>query len=230
MTGAAVADSPEILARFHGQLDLVGIVAKQMSRRVGHAVTLDDLQSFGHEGLLHAARSFDPDHGVPFRRWANLRIKGAIIDGLRQLGNLPRRLYRELASIEAADRVLAVYDEEDAARPATTPDSANDRLSEYLSGLATALSLGSVISPESLPSDDASPEEQFATAEFQARVRAVVAALPERERALIERYYFEGQTLDEAAASIGLSKSWGSRLHARAIEAILKELRRSGDT
>jgi len=223
-------DSPEVLAHFHGQLDLVAIIAKQMSRRVGHAVTLDELLSFGNEGLLRAARAFDPSHGVPFRRWANIRIKGAIIDGLRQLGTLPRRLYRELSGIEAGDRMLASYDEEDAARPATTPESANDRLTEYLGGIATAMALGSS-SPDvdSLPADDDSPEEQLAAAEFRARIREVVAQLPERERTLIERHYFAGQTLDEAAASIGLSKSWGSRLHARAIEAILKELRRTGD-
>ncbi len=225
----AMGDSPDVLARFHGQLDLVDIVAKQLSRRVGRAVTVDDLRSFGHEGLLHAARTFDPCHGVPFRRWANIRIKGAIIDGLRQVGNLPRRLYRELAAAQAGDRLLELYDEEDTARPATTADASDERLAECLTGLATALAIGASFSAESLPAGDESPEEQLGAAEFRAHVRSVVAGLPERERALIERHYFAGQTLDDAAASLGLSKSWGSRLHARAIEAIAKDLRRTGD-
>jgi DNA-directed RNA polymerase specialized sigma subunit len=43
---------------------------------------------------------------------------------------------------------------------------------------------------------------------------------------LIERHYFADETLEQAAASLGLSKSWGSRLHAHAIEAITRELRR----
>ena len=55
-----------------------------------------------------------------------------------------------------------------------------------------------------------------------------MAALPDSERTLVERHYFAGETLEQAAASIGLSKSWGSRLHARAIEAIARELRRLG--
>jgi len=50
--------------------------------------------------------------------------------------------------------------------------------------------------------------------------------LPASERTLIERHYFGDETLEQAAASVGLSKSWGSRLHARAIDAIAKELRR----
>jgi RNA polymerase sigma factor for flagellar operon FliA len=73
------------------------------------------------------------------------------------------------------------------------------------------------------------PEDLLAEAEMMARVKAVVATLPDQERTLVERHYFKGETLDEAAAGLGLSKSWGSRLHARAIESIGRELRRAGD-
>jgi RNA polymerase sigma factor for flagellar operon FliA len=73
------------------------------------------------------------------------------------------------------------------------------------------------------------PEELATTAELVARVRAIVQRLPDAERTLIERHYFGDETLDQAAASLGLSKSWGSRLHARAIERIAKEMR-SGET
>ena len=62
-----------------------------------------------------------------------------------------------------------------------------------------------------------------------ARVKQIVAGLPEKERTLVERPYFHGEQLDQAAASLGLSKSWGSRLHARAIEAIASALKSGGD-
>ena len=227
------ADSPEVLARFSAELDLVEIVSRQIARRVGSSASLDELRSFGREGLLHAARSFDPSRGVPFRRWANVRIKGAIIDGMRAWGSVPRRIYRELRAMEAGDRVLEAYDEEDAAAPATTAEGADARLSQYLAGIATAIAVGTMVaaprenvSPEG---QDVTPEDLFSDAEMLARVRQVVAGLPEQERVIVERHYFEGQQLDEAAASIGLSKSWGSRLHARAIESITLALRRGGD-
>src|SRR5258708_5557012 len=90
-------DSPEVLSRFNAEQELVDINARQLARRLERAsVTIDDLRSFGHEGLLQAARNFDASRGVPFRRWANLRIRGAMIDGVRQFGTLPRRVYREL--------------------------------------------------------------------------------------------------------------------------------------
>ncbi len=225
-------EAADVLERFHAELDLVDLIARQLGRRVSRTVSLDDLRSFGREGLLQAARSFDSSRGVPFRRWANVRIRGAMIDGLRQWGSLPRRLYRELRAIEGTDRLLEAYDEEDSANPATTPESADTRLASYLAGMATAMAVGIVTAPREsvdVESPEMSPEDLLAEAELVARVKNIVKALPEQERTLVERHYFGGDTLDDAAASLGLSKSWGSRLHARAIEAIARELRRSGD-
>src|SRR5579862_2882769 len=56
-------ESADALARFHAELDLVDLIARQLGRRVSRSVTLDELRSFGREGLLQAARSFDPALG-----------------------------------------------------------------------------------------------------------------------------------------------------------------------
>jgi RNA polymerase sigma factor for flagellar operon FliA len=221
-------DSPEVLARFESELDLVDLLARQVGRTVSFSVTLDDLRSFGREGLLRAAQTFDESRGVPFRRWANLRVRGAMIDGLRQWGHLPRRMYRDLRAAEDADNVLEQCDEEDSARPAASADAADNRLTQYMAGMATAMAMGMVASSseESAGIDDRapSPEELVGNAELLDRIRAILPTLPEKERLLIEKHYFGDKTLDEAAASLGLSKSWGSRLHARAIEAIARAL------
>jgi RNA polymerase sigma factor for flagellar operon FliA len=219
-----------VLARFHAELDLVDIVARQMGRRLAAPITLDDLRSFGREGLLKAARTFDASRGVPFRRWANVRIRGAMIDGVRQWGGLPRRVYRELRALEAGDRMLEAYDEEDPASPATTPEAADARLTAYLAGIATAIALGTMAGSPAEQIDvhgrGSTPEDLVGHAELVTHVRAILATLPAREQELIERVYFGGETLDAASASLGLSKSWGSRLHARAIESVARELRK----
>jgi RNA polymerase sigma factor for flagellar operon FliA len=151
-----------------------------------------------------------------------------MIDGVRRWSSVPRRLYRELHSIEAADHVQSVYDEEDAASRATTPEAADARLGTYLAGIATAIAMGTMIAAPraNVDSDgrDVTPEDLVGNAELLARVRTIVSRLPDAERTLIERHYFGDETLDQAAASLGLSKSWGSRLHARAIETIAREL------
>ena len=235
-TPRAQQDTAESLERFQRELDLVEINARQIARRLGpSSVTLDDLRSFGREGLLAAARTFDEARGVPFRRWANLRVRGAMIDGVRQWGALPRRVYRELRALSAADAVQDVYDEEDAANPATSAEAADTRITQYLAGLATAIAVGTIASePAHADGESASrlpsPEEAAIGTELAARLKHIVSALPDAERTLVERHYYADETLDQAAASLGLSKSWGSRLHARAIDRIARELRRLGVT
>jgi RNA polymerase sigma factor for flagellar operon FliA len=229
-------DTPESLERFRRELDLVELNSRQVARQLGESsVTLDDLRSFGREGLLAAARTFDPGRGVPFRRWANLRVRGAMIDGLRQWGNLPRRIYRELRGLSAADAVQGVYDEEDAANPATGAEGADARITQYLAGLATAIAVGTIAAEPTFPGGESAsrhptPEDAAIDADLATRVKSIVTSLPDAERTLIERHYYGDETLDQAAASLGLSKSWGSRLHARAIDRIARELRRLGVT
>ncbi len=154
-----------------------------------------------------------------------------MIDGVRQWGQLPRRVYQELRALEAANRMQEAYAEEDSARPARTPEAADGRLTSYLAGIATAMAIETMSGDSARPSLDAegrepSPEELVAKAELVVRVKEIVARLPDAERTLIDRHYFADETLDQAAASLGLSKSWGSRLHARAIETIAREMRK----
>jgi RNA polymerase sigma factor for flagellar operon FliA len=228
VSSIARADSPEVLARFESELDLVDLLARQVGRTVSLSVTLDDLRSFGREGLLRAAQTFDESRGVPFRRWANLRVRGAMIDGIRQWGHLPRRVYRQLRAMESADRVLEELDEKDSNSPVSSAEAADVRLSQFLAGMASAMALGLVAShgPDEPDPDERArtPEQIVGDAEILERIRAIVQTLPEKERLLIEQYYFADMTLDDAAASLGLSKSWGSRLHARAIENIARAL------
>jgi RNA polymerase sigma factor for flagellar operon FliA len=80
--------------------------------------------------------------------------------------------------------------------------------------------------PEGTGPHGLTPEEALARAELLSLVRAIVAKLPALERALVERTYFRGATLPQAAAALGLSRSWAHRVHARAMEAIERELRR----
>ena len=70
-----------------------------------------------------------------------------------------------------------------------------------------------------------SPEDEAARSELAAQVRMRVSALPERERALVERHYFGDEPFDRIAQDLGISKSWASRLHERAISQLARDLR-----
>jgi RNA polymerase sigma factor for flagellar operon FliA len=73
--------------------------------------------------------------------------------------------------------------------------------------------------------DSGSPEEVTARAEVAASVRGALEELPERERALVERHYYGEEPFDAIAEDLGISKSWASRLHDRAIATLGKALR-----
>jgi RNA polymerase sigma factor for flagellar operon FliA len=228
------SDSPEVLERFHGALDLVEIVARQVRRSLGAGVELDDLVSYGREGLLDAARRFDVSRGVPFRAYANFRVRGAVIDGVRSTARLPRRVHERLKALDHAREVSESAAEDTlAAAPAPgTPADAERALATHLAAMATAMAVGLVASPGrgedgELASVDTreSPEEALGRAELMARVESAIETLPREEAELVRRHYLEGERFDRVAADLGLSKSWASRLHTRAIGRLTKRLR-----
>jgi RNA polymerase sigma factor for flagellar operon FliA len=229
------ADPPEVLARVKDGLSLVAIAARQMRRNFGPFMEIEDLSSHGQEALLAAARTFDPERQIPFRRWAMLRVRGAMIDAARQRGSLPKRVYRKIRAIEAADAIHDAAAEEQAAAPETTSAAQADlRLTDQLgtAAMAMALSFLRMKSSDALEVSDPdhSPESNVGQAELLTKVKAAILELPEQERILLDRHYFRDATLEEAAAELGLSKSWASRLHFRAIESVARILRRSGTT
>lgn len=226
-------DSPEVLERINSELGLVDAIAHSVRRQMGDFAVFDELVSYGREALVIAARNYDPARGVSFRRWAAFKIKGAMTDSMRSKGPLPKRVYRKLRAIEAADRIYEVAAEEEAAAPPPSPEDADERLTQTLTSAAHAMAVGmlSMRSAEDMlrPLEDRggeSPEELTAQAEMARILREAIAERPENERTLLTRHYFDEITFEEAAKELGLSKSWGSRLHSRAIEGLAKTLKR----
>lgn len=229
------ADAPEVLERFQSQLVLVDIVARQILRTLGAVVELDDLLSFGREGLLDAARRFDGERGVPFRAYANFRVRGAIIDGIRSLAQLPRRAHERLNGLTAALRVSEGAADDTFASPAApTRAQADQALSDHLAALSAAIAVG-LIAPTATGEEGervqvsaaADPEEAVSRAQLLALVQEAIQALPADEEQLVRRHYLEGERFDHVAQSLGLSKSWASRLHTRALQRLAKHFRSS---
>jgi RNA polymerase sigma factor for flagellar operon FliA len=210
-----------------GHLDLVAIIARQVLRELRLPQQhLDDLEGAGREGLLSAAQRFDAARGVPFRRFANHRIRGAKFDALRRESELPRRARERLRGLEATLDL-----NESCEPPPATPAEADRRLAEHLARLATALAVGLVNEQafddgEPVAVEPAlSPEDALAREQLRQTVRNAVDTLPEQEKTLILGHYYEERRFDEISADLGLSKSWGSRLHSRAVGRLTDQLR-----
>jgi RNA polymerase sigma factor FliA len=201
-------------------------LAAQVRKQFNAMLEMDELVSYGQVGLLEAAERFDPKVGANFLTFAHYRIKGAIFDGLRKMGVLKGAEARSAAVSERANSYMGSLSDQDhgSNRRGSHDDDVRD-ISSAVQGLAMvfATSLegteGLQLSDEALPADERLELEQM-----KSRVRAAIEKLPEKERKLLQGYYFQAKTLEEAGAAIGQSKSWASRLHARAVDQLKKIL------
>ncbi|MCB9615436.1 MAG: sigma-70 family RNA polymerase sigma factor [Sandaracinus sp.] len=204
---------------------LVHSIAVKMRARYDLKNDLDDLLADGYRGLLEARDRYDPSRGVQFNTFAYYRIRGAIIDGVRKSAYVSRRAYAQLRAAEAALAVGEEAGEKRAADPAARGDV--QRSTEALHDTLTKLTAGFLLASVGQDEETETPEETLLADEMKTRVRSALASLPERELALVQGFYFEGRRFDEVADELGISKSWASRLHTKALER-LKEALESG--
>lgn len=209
-------------------LDVAERAAQIVYARVRGQVPLEELIAMANEGLAEAAQRYEPDRGAAFGTFAWYRVQGAILDGLRRSSNLPRRVWAKLVALRAASEYLEQRAERDAGAakagaPARTAGETLAQVKDALSAIRTVY----VTSLEALrdrgfdaAEDRAAPDEKLDTGRLSRRLREALDRLPERERELLTKHYWEGKNLVEAGAELGISKSWASRLHAQAVDKL----------
>jgi RNA polymerase sigma factor for flagellar operon FliA len=206
---------------------VVGLASK-LRRQLDLSTDVEELAAFGFAGLVEARQRFDPSKGVQFSTFAYYRIRGAILDGVRKMAYLPRRAYARLRAAESADAVTEPLGEARAADPRARQSS--DRVVADLDDALAKLTAGYVMSAVGQNEDDAppeNPEEELLGRELRKKIRGAIDVLPERERALVVGFYFDERRFDEVAAELGISKSWASRLHSKALERIREAIEAS---
>jgi RNA polymerase sigma factor FliA len=227
-------DSPEILLRVHAGLAIVDQVVWGFARFLHGTVEVDDLVGYGRMGLLVAARRFEANRGIPFEAYATYRIRGAILDAVRSTA-LPRRTYERMREAEAATRLGEGVAERTFAptkRRMSAP-SLQHRLAETLAAMSTAVAVGLVAKVAvqedgelvSVASSD--PEEELMNAQFREEIASVIDGLPNEERELIRRHYFQDERFDSVAKDLKIAKSVACEWHSRAIKRLGKRLRRA---
>jgi len=223
-TEPAVATAIEIDELVRSHLPLVGHIVRETLARVPSYVCRDDLVSAGMYALVLSARSFDATRGVPFGRFAAIRIRGAITDELRSMDWASRAVRGRARSIETVRSELA----------AALGRSANrDEVAQAL-GLSPAeveaadadVQRASVLSLQSLDTEDgagllpapgSTPEATIMMREQIGYLRDAIAELPERLRTVVEQYFFEQRKMADIAADFGVTESRVSQMRAEAL-------------
>ena len=220
-------DASEALVMAH--LGMVKRVALHLKVRLPPFMELDELMQVGMIGLLEAARAFDPTKGIEFESFALSRVRGAILDEVRQLSYLPRSAVAFNKSENEAINFLA----SELGRKPTQSELAEhmgDDLEEFQKKRGNAkrfetLSM-EVINDEVLGIADERSRQPDVIVEHEDFMRAVteaIAELPERDQLLMSLYYVEELNLKEIGDVLGVTESRVSQL----LTAIVKKLRLS---
>jgi RNA polymerase sigma factor for flagellar operon FliA len=209
-------------------LDLARRAAAMIHPRVRDHVAFEELVALANAGLAEAASRYEPERGVAFNSFAWYRVNGAIIDGLRKATQLPRRTWARLVALRAANEYMENLAERQrgASQRGTPPATGADALSAvkeamsairtmYMTSLETMRDNGFDV-----VGDAPAPAERIDASRLAVRLRKAIENLPDKERALVTKHYWEGKNLMEAGAELGMSKSWASRLHAQVVEKL----------
>lgn len=215
-------------------LYLVEHVVQQLAARFPRHVDRDELRGAGSAGLVDAAHRYEPDTGVPFARYASIRIRGAIIDATRTRDWATRRLRRDLREIEHTtshlEETLQRRPEDAEVAAAMGTDEQTVRARRAAAVTSTVLTLDRPVGGdeersslgERLTEQDIAwlPERALETNELVGTLRTAIAHLPEQLRQVLVGHHFEGRLLRDIADDLGVTEARASQLRYEAIHAL----------
>lgn len=207
---------------------LVKLVAGRLSMYLGYNVEYEDLVSYGIFGLIDAIDKFDTAKEVKFETYASLRIRGAILDQIRKMDWIPRTVRQKQKKIDAAIRAVEMK----TGKTATDEEIAKElgvSGEEYI-GWQSQMKIKNLVSLDefteqgsepvvdpAVSSHLAQPEEVVAETELQEVLKQSLEVLTEKEKRVIELYYYEELTLKEISKILEVSESRISQLHTKAL-------------
>jgi len=220
-------------------LGLVDYVTSRLAIGLPRNVSKDDLASYGIIGLIDAVEKFDLERGLQFETYASWRIRGSIIDGLRQADWVPRSVREKARKIEEAYQKL----EQEHLRSVTDGEiSAYLQVSEQeFQTMLQEVSVASICSLEDPIREEESetkltmlvderaknPEDSVRELYLKESLAKAIERLTEKERTVVSLFYYEELSLSEIAEVMSLSPSRISQLHSKAILRLRGQLGRA---
>jgi RNA polymerase sigma factor for flagellar operon FliA len=215
-------------------LDLVRYVVVRLGRprmESGRTLDTEDMIQYGILGLIEAVDRYTPETGVKFETYAIPRIKGAILDELRNLDWVPRSVRANAKRVERMSERVS----QEMGREAADQEIAG-RLSISVGELHRILSEANTLiaphqpgvldgsGPDQVVEESPGPLEALSDQEARKRLVDAVSDLPERSRTVIALYYYEGLRFGDIARILRISESRVSQIHSEVLRGLRKQL------
>lgn len=221
-------------------LPLVRRIALQMMARLPANVELDDLIQAGRIGLLDAWSRFEENTAATFETFASQRVRGAMLDELRAMDWVPRRVRQSAREVEQAIQAAAHR----AGRPPSEAEIAAEMkltLDQYHEELVKIQGCQLLYAEDFRPEDSdrslfdersgsdeqeehGDPIRTLLSGEFRGRLVAAIGQLPEREAQVLSLHYDDEMNMREIAGILEVSPSRASQLHNQAIARLRSSL------
>ena len=222
-------------------LPLVKAIAVRVHENLPVHVDLDDLVHAGILGLFDAASKFNPEKQVAFSSYAKHRIKGAILDSLRQLDWASRDMRRRHKQLEAATRDLAAKlqrnptEAEVAEKLGMDPERWRSMMLDLRNvGLISASTRANenedLPAPDFPSKPDTHPDSICAHEQLRGVLGVAIKTLPERYQKVVSLYYSGEMTMKEIGGMLGINESRVSQIHKSALEKMQVVLESNGIT
>jgi RNA polymerase sigma factor FliA len=220
-------------------LPLVKAIAVRVHENLPVHVDLDDLVHAGILGLFDAASKYNPEKQVVFSSYAKHRIKGAILDSLRQLDWASRDMRRRHKQVEAATRDLASTlqraptEAEVAEKLGMDVDRWRTMMLDLrnvgLISASTRSNEGDELPAPDFPSGpETQPDSMCAREQLRAVLGVAMKTLPERYQKVVLLYYTNEMTMKEIGGVLGINESRVSQIHKSALEKMQVALQATG--
>lgn len=220
-------------------LPLVRSIAVRIYESLPVHVEVDDLVHAGILGLIDAAARYDTEKRVSFRAYAKHRIRGAILDSLREMDWASRDLRRRHKQLDAVTHEFA-------AKMERTPTEAE--IAEKMGmdvarwrQVAVEMQVVALVSASTRPAEDENqtmpefpagnhlnPDVLAGRSELRSRLSAAMRTLPERYQTVIGLYYLGGKTMREIGDRLGINESRVSQIHTAALSKMGVSLQAAG--
>jgi RNA polymerase sigma factor for flagellar operon FliA len=220
-------------------LPLVKAIAIRLYESLPVHADLDDLIHAGMLGLIDGAEKFDERKHILFKSYAKHRIKGAMLDSLRQLDWASRDLRRRHKQLEAITHELAAVSAD-----APNDDAIAGRMGvdvERWRQIAVELRMVGLLSSSSRPADDENqtnpefaasqdtqPDTMYVRHEMSTVLNQAMQSLPERYQKIVTLYYTNEMTMREIGEMLGINESRVSQIHKTALEKMAVILQSAG--